>query len=114
MTFEDLMSLARQALAPVEEAPAQLPEPLVYVLLSAGGNVYSVINDRFDEAIRALQADRDTAVRKVLTMWKSGTIDLPSYAFRSALLNLNTDNGNTELLVQGDAGRFVKRLGNTM
>ena len=114
MAFEDLIVLARQALAPVEEVPAQLPEPLVYVVLSAGGNVYTAINDRFDDAIRALQADRDTAVLKILTMWKSGAIDLPSYAFRSALLELNAANSNTELLVQGAAGRFVKKLGNTM
>lgn len=98
MTLEQLALLAEQALAPVEHTPDRLPCPLAYVLVTGSGAVHTVINDDFGSTIQSLRESGDTAVQKVLAMWKDGTGDLPSYAFRTALLELDPSNAETELV----------------
>ena len=101
MTTEQLVLLAKQALAPIDHAPERLPAPLVYVLVTKSGAVYTAVNDEFSDVIQVLRDKRDTEVEAVLTMWKDGIPDLPSYAFRTALLELDTANAETELLGAG-------------
>lgn len=101
MTTEQLVLLAKQALAPVDHAPERLPAPLAYVLVTKSGAVYTVINDEFSDTVQALRDKQDTEVEAVLTMWKGGIPDLPSYAFRTALLELDPRNAETELLGAG-------------
>ena len=51
MTFEQLASIGEKALTGIETAPASLPAPLVYVLLSDQGQLYTVVNDEFRPVI---------------------------------------------------------------
>lgn len=98
MTLEQLTDLGTAALTCVDSAPSGLPAPLVYVLLSRNGNAYTIINDEFAPVLQALKANQDTEIRAILTMWKDGGPDLPSYAFRTALLELDPSNSEAELL----------------
>jgi len=98
MTIEQMAALAQTALAPVEHTPDWLPTPLAYVLMTKSGAVHTVINDDFDSTVQSLRESGDTAVQKVLAMWKDGWADLPSYAFRTALLELDPANAETELV----------------
>ena len=98
MNTEQLAAIAASALTSVDHAPDWLPAPLAYVLLTKNGAVHTVINDDFGNTIQTLRDGSDTAVQTVLTMWKDGALDLPSYAFRTALLELDPSNAQTELL----------------
>ena len=97
MTFEQLSEIGQTALADVEATPAGLPAPLVYVLFSEQGQVYTVVNDEFLPVIQALRDAHDTIIRACLAMWKDVGTDLPSYEFRTALRRLNPANNDTEL-----------------
>ena len=97
MTLEQLAALAESALSAVEHSPDRLPIPLAYVLVTKRGAVYTVINDEFSDTIQTLLETQDTAIQAVFAMWKDGTPDLPSYAFRTALLELNPANAEAEL-----------------
>lgn len=107
MTFDQLMENAVKELQFVDTAPERLPAPLVYVLETAGGEVLTVINDDFQEALAAL---KDSVVTKIVVMWKGGAVDVPSYAFRKALQGLNAANAQAGILVLTDGGYTVRPM----
>ena len=94
---EQLAAIATSALVSIDHAPDSLPAPLAYVILTKTGAIHTVINDDFENIIQTLRDTQDTAVQAVLAMWKDGALDLPSYAFRTALLELDHSNAQTEL-----------------
>ena len=101
MDLEQLIAIAASALSTVDRAPDRLPAPLAYVLVTKRGAVHTVINDEFSDTVQTLREQQNTEIEAILTMWKDGIPDLPSYAFRTALLELNPANAETELLGTG-------------
>ena len=47
-------------------------------------------------------------------MWHEGSIDLPSYAFREALVAIDSKNLSTQMLLNGLDGYVVKTVKATM
>lgn len=114
MTYDQLMEIGKEKLLTVDTAPEYLPGPLVYVLETSSGNVRTIINDDFRDILDTLAQTKDTAVVKVLAMWKDGGADVPSYAFRKALLALDAANAQTGVLVLTESGYSVRALDTLM
>lgn len=96
-----LMELARRALKTVKTVPIGLGTELVYVMESAGGSIYTVINDDFEGLLKQLADSGDTRIVQVLAMFAPGRdVDIPSCRFRKALLALNGANARTEVILQ--------------
>ena len=97
-----LKELARRALKTVKTVSIHLPAPLVYVMESAKGNIYTVVNDDFDGLLKELADSGDTVMVQALAMFAPGDdVDIPSYRFRKALLALDPENAQTEIIMQG-------------
>lgn len=94
--LEAMLETAYETLKPVDTASAW-GQPLVYVMLSSKENLYTAINDDFAGLMRELAERGDTVMKKALAVWKDGGVEIPSYAFRKALLDLNPENAKTEL-----------------
>lgn len=95
----------------------------VIVLRTQAGKLYHALIadactiERADERalIARLEADGETCVTDLLCVWQNGTVDLPSYAFRTMLLEANPDNQSTEIFVNcGWRGYATVKLKNRM
>ena len=92
------------------------------VLLSSKGKEYStIIEDVLAEEKNAekslvseLRANDDTEICYILSVWKNGCVDVPSYDFRKMLCRLNIENKNAAIFLMGEAGYHVKSLDTTM
>lgn len=94
--LEAMLETAYETLKPVDTASAW-GQPLVYVMLSSKGKAYTVINDDLAGLMKELAESGDTVMKKALAVWKDSGVEMPSYAFRKALLALNPENAKTEL-----------------
>ena len=112
--FEEMIRIAKNKLTDVNETANGLPSPQVTVLLSNNYNTYVAVNDVDGTICEELKRDKNTKIVKMLTMWKNGGIDLPSFAFRKALINMDEDNNNTDMILQGKEGYLIKKLAVTM
>lgn len=93
------------------------------VMLSAKGTVYSV---SFQNGYSAHEAEgviklliekkknRDAKIERLICMWHDGSIDLPSFAFREALVAIDSMNLSTQMLLNGLNGYVVKTVKATM
>lgn len=114
MTYQQLMEYAGKALMPLSAAPEGLPAPLVYVLETAKGSLYTVINDDYQRVLDTMEREKDTVVDRLIALWKGGVVDLPSYAFRKALGKLDEANVETGILLRTEGGYTEKRLKETV
>lgn len=118
MKFSDMMKFAQDAL---REVPAGEYTQAV-VCLSAKGNVYTVvIQNALDEKhiqeaafIEQLKDKDDTVIKSILCLWQTGELDLPGYAFREMLRNLNANNMNAEIYVLGRDRIFSRTVAEAM
>lgn len=65
-----------------------------------------------DAVLAALEEDRK--VLAVLSVWKGGCLDIPSYALRQGLLDLAPENGEAYVLLQGEGRILTKKLADTL
>ena len=105
MTFEQMIDLAKKKVASLETHPADLPDPQVTVLETKKGGIYVAENNTLPEE---LASQDDTAVAKMVTVWKGGYLDLSSGAVRAELLLLNPENAETEFMMSGGLVRRIK------
>ncbi len=99
-TAEDLMTVARATIdRSCDWSNDRLPAPLVYVLLSAKNNLYVVRDDDVNLLQKMLKNADDTAIDRLVTMWRDLQPDLPSADARETLLALNSKNADTQLLL---------------
>ena len=116
--FEHMKKTAQDILQNAERA--QYTQAVV--LLSSNDNEYSAIiknalsEEKADEAalLEALSAAEDTDVRCVLCMWGDLCIDIPSFAFRNMLRELNPKNDEALLFVMTKDEACVMKLSSTM
>jgi len=113
--FEELIAIAKDRLAELNETIDGMPAPEVTVLLTDRNKIYVAAND-FDGAIcEELKRVGDTKIVRMVSMWKAKyCVDLPSMAFRKALIALDADNTNTEIILLGMDGYHVRKLATTM
>jgi hypothetical protein len=106
--FEKLYQIATEQLAKTDVAVG-LPCPQVTVLVTEKENIYVAINDVKGEICKQLQEKNDTKIVKILTVWKNGEIDLPSLAFRQALLLMDSDNGKARIYLQVETSYIMEK-----
>ncbi len=112
--FEEMFNVARNKLINVTEIVDGLPAPQVTVLFTENKHFYVAVNDIDGLICDELKSREDTKVVRMLTMWKSGEVDLSSFNFRKALIKLDQYNYNTDIVLQGKEGFNIKKLCVTM
>ncbi|MBR6564013.1 MAG: hypothetical protein IKK71_01035 [Clostridia bacterium] len=111
--FEKMISIARSKLNEINDCADALPSPQVTVLLT-DDDIYIAVNDLDGAICEELKQNKTTKISKMVTMWKDGGIDLASFAFRKALVEMDEHNKNTDILLQGKEDYLIKKLGLTM
>jgi len=94
----------------------------VIVLLTANEVEYSaVISDPLTEGkteesafLEKITAENNTKISYALCMWKDSCIDVPSFAFRKMMVELDPENNNTMIFVQTAKGISAVKLSNIM
>ena len=112
--IEEMLETAINTLSTVNEIVDGLSAPQVTVLLSNNNNIYVAVNDVDGLICEQLKFDKNTKIIKMLTMWKDGGIDLSSIKFRKALINLDEDNSNADVILRGKDGYLIKKLAVTI
>ena len=112
--FKEMICIAKNKLAIINEMVEGLPVPQVTVLLSTNKNIFVAVNDINGTICEELKFNKDTKISEMLTMWKDGGIDLPSMNFRKVLVEMDEDNNNVNILLQGKENYLIKRLSETI
>lgn len=113
-TFERMMVTANTVLKDAE--CEQFTQAIV--LLSAAGNEYSAViknvlsEEKTDEKalLERLKKADDTEIRYCLCMWQNGSIDIPSFAFRDMLCELNPKNSETQSFVMTVSTKKISEM----
>ena len=88
-------------------------------VLTAKGTVYSVSFQNGHSAIEAegviklfieKKKNSDAKIERLICMWHDGSIDLPSFAFREALVAAEGSNLSAKMLLSGLNGYVVKTV----
>lgn len=109
--FDELINMARVEIFGLDETAEGLPAPQVTVLLTDNNRFYLAANDADGTICEKLKQENDTKVVKLLTMWKDGCVDVPSFAFRHALIQMDERNNKAEIILQKMGGGYsVKKL----
>ena len=74
----------------------------------------NAVNDIDGIICEKIKHDKNTKITQMLTMWKDGSIDISSYAFRKTLVKMDEDNNNTDILLQGKNNYLIKKLADTI
>lgn len=112
--FEEMFNIARNKLENINEVVEGLPAPQVTVLLSDNNTIYVAVNDGDGTICEELKRDKNTKIIQMLTMWKDGGIDLSSINFRKALIKMDEENNNTDIILQGKESYLIKKLAVTI
>ena len=112
--FEEMFNIARNKLENINEVVEGLPAPQVTVLLSDNNTIYVAVNDGDGTICKKLKNADDTKIIRMLTMWKDGGIDLSSINFRKALIKMDEENNNTDIILQGKGSYLIKKLAVTI
>ena len=113
--FEEMFNVARNKVANInDEIIDGLPAPQVTVLYTNKNNIYVAVNDGDGTICKKLKNADDTKIIRMLTMWKDGGIDLSSINFRKALIKMDEENNNTDIILQGKESYLIKKLAVTI
>ena len=112
--FEEMFNIARNKLENINEVVEGLPAPQVTVLYTNKNNIYVAVNDGDGTICKKLKNADDTKIIRMLTMWKDGGIDLSSINFRKALIKMDEENNNTDIILQGKGSYLIKKLAVTI
>ena len=102
--------------------PANTAADQTIALRTAKGNIhvlenYGVQNGDYaceDAFLRSLAEQVDTEVTHLVCLWHDGWPDLPSLHFRKGLLEINGNNEDAGILLQGEHRYLVKSLQATL
>ena len=112
--FDDLLCLADQELK-------QNPDALnVVVLQTVNGDIVTAllrdatdddfvraIAEQSEKVIAALKEQGNPVISVILTLFRGNTPDLPSFALRQALIELNPENTQAMILLGPSIGRTI-------
>ena len=114
LMLNHLMQVAQQALAAI---PEKHPMLQVTALYTAGEKIYTGISygpNSGDSLIEGLKQHGDTQVTHLVSLWQQGGLDVPSFDFRKALLELDAKNEFALLLMQGHDCLRARTVGSSM
>ena len=101
----------------------KLSDGNVVVILTSDGSVDSVSFRNIDAAIEAENAMKfliekkkngKARIERLICMFYDGSIDFPSFAFREAIVAIDSKNLSTQMLLNGMNGYVVKTVKATM
>ena len=101
----------------------KLSDGNVVVMFTTKGTVISVAFSSISSSIQAentlkflidKKKDGESQIKRMVCMWPKGGIDLPSYAFREALVDIDSKNLSAQILLNGLGGYVVKTVKATM
>ena len=69
---------------------------------------------RYIKLLIEKKKNRDAKIERLICMWHDGSIDLPSFAFREALVAAESSNLSAKILLGGLNGYVVKTVKETM
>ena len=101
----------------------KLSDGNVVVMLTTKGTVISIAFSSVSSSIQAentlkflidKKKDGESKIARMICMWHGGGIDLPSYAFREALVDIDSQNLSAQILLNGLGGYVVKTVKATM
>ncbi len=110
----DMFAIANAELANLNEKIERLPAPQVIVLLTDKNHFYVAVNDVDGTICEAMKREKDTKVVRILAMWKDGSIDLPTFDFRKALVRMDERNLKAGILLNGINGIHIRTLESTL
>ncbi|WP_195975577.1 hypothetical protein [Hydrogeniiclostridium mannosilyticum] len=64
--------------------------------------------------LNELKSNHDTKIKKIVCMWGSGDIDLPSWKLRKMLCEVNLENQKAQMLLLGKPSYIVKNILQTL
>lgn len=89
----------------------------VIVVKTEQSNVYHFINNPLsgdyeneDRFVQMLLDQKDSVVKYIVCMWNNYALDIPSFHLRKLLLDANSRNGDTAMVMQGEEKIIVKDL----
>lgn len=112
--FDKLLKTAVKALENVSETPKGCPMPQAAALLASSGKIYTAVNDLSGDICSGLRENGEEKLEKIVTVWKNGSVDLPSLEFRRALCAWRESSLNTEIMFTAGGERLIKPLRATM
>ena len=94
----------------------------IHSVLTSKGNIYCkiIFNALSDESINEhsflseLKSNDDTQIQKIVCLWSNGDIDMPSWKFRKMLCELNVENKNAQMLLNGGISYIIKSILQTL
>lgn len=113
--FERLLRLGRSLLPALPPPPPGLPLSQVTVLEGSSLALYTTVNDTEGSVCERLEAAGETSVRRLVCLFADGRTDLPSAAFRRALLAWRIDCTTAQIQVDRDGpGTMYLSLGDSL
>lgn len=113
--FHQLMAEARKQL------PLHPQAEQVNVVRTEKGNVYSVAlpdgvnaQKELESFFEMLRERDDCRISHVVAMWSTGGAEIPSFAFRKGLLELDAGNGESLILLAEAPDLYYRTLQSTM
>jgi len=110
MNISEMYDAAMKLLETMNDAPFPLPEPQITVLLGESGQEYFAPNDVTGDICVQLKKAGETAVLNTITVWKNGSIDLPSITFRRALCLWNRRSLTASVVMSIDTENSTIRM----
>lgn len=93
------------------------------VIMTAKGNTFGAVTEDgrmedgycacADKVLEQLTDSRDTEVKMIVCLWDGGPLDISSYYFRKKLCDLNENNKNAEMLLEGENEYHIRTVEQT-
>ncbi|MBQ6809689.1 MAG: hypothetical protein IJP09_03160 [Clostridia bacterium] len=112
-TFNEMLSLAKVYFENFNQQSLEFHQCLV-LRMTEGENVTFHINSDSIENLNVQISSsvmnlKDSAVKKIVCMWKSYEIDVPSFQFMKKLCESNIENRNAEILLNAGQNVYVTK-----
>lgn len=113
--FDRMLEIANTALNQADNltTTGTANELRAVVAMSEKGDLYNILASDFTEEdvlLQKMTENSDTAISKILCVFKGGGLEIPSYHLRKALCELNEKNMDTEILLRGADGTNIRKI----
>lgn len=89
--------------------------------MTAKGNIFGAVTEDgrkyyescADKVFEQLADSQETEVGRIVCLWDGGPLDISSYYFRKKLCDLNENNKNAEMLLEGENEYHIRTVEQT-
>ena len=122
VSMQEFQLLFDTAIAKLRDYPSDNDMQQVVVIQFWNEKIYNTVipdvtqngETETDKQIAEILNASDVIIKRILCVWKDGTIDLPSFRFRQKLYRQNEKNGNAAILLKGQNTYCIKTLKETL